>query len=441
MQNHKSSEGSRISQSLEIAASVSRKQQRSIGMDEDLQQKKIRQPNPVKQKDEDDLPTKFEPGGASSSLQIIAFREFSDRRNGDSSNFVRSRDREKSGQKKLRNLDHSTIGPSSSKVLDSGSTCCNDDSKIEHIHGEPVAIEQKGGNTSASMSGSFVSQTQVGTIIRRTSAFFVFKSSYGMFSRFNRDKSLQEAQSADIYSNVDPSTSLKASLSDSLKAINTNANVAERTQHQQHATLLQPLTPILSLQFQLSQISQSGAQCMMPPNYPECNAINRGPLLHFPTDNEFLSEKQIFIRKQIEFFEAGLGEVGKTTSGRKRPIIREQVGIQCRHCAVIPMRYRERGAVYFPSKLIGVYQAAQNMVSTHMITLCRHIDRESKETLISFMQTRSCTGHGGKVYWAETAKAQNVLELETEGGLRFETRCSRYPSLTSNSHLNNEDEK
>jgi hypothetical protein len=231
------------------------------------------------------------------------------------------------------------------------------------------------------------------------------------------------------------------SLSNLLKAFNADATVTERHQHQKLAPYLQSLPPLLNLHFPVSRIPQSGSQCILPPFFPEYNTVNRGPLLHIPTDDEFLSEKQIFIRKQIEFFEAGLNEIGKTTSGRKRPIIREQVGIQCRHCAVIPVRYRERGAVYFPSKLIGIYQAAQNMVSTHMIKLCRHIDEESKVTLINFMKTRSCTGHGGKVYWADTAKAQGVLESGTGIGLTFETKASCESSQITCSYPNSQDDK
>jgi hypothetical protein len=38
---------------------------------------------------------------------------------------------------------------------------------------------------------------------------------------------------------------------------------------------------------------------------------------------------------------------------------RFQVGIQCRHCVKSSPKLRARGAVYFPSKWSGIYQAAQ----------------------------------------------------------------------------------
>jgi hypothetical protein len=146
-----------------------------------------------------------------------------------------------------------------------------------------------------------------------------------------------------------------------------------------------------------------------------------GPLLYFPTDDGFLTEQQIFIRKQIEFFEVSLDDVGKTTSGRKHPSIKNQVGIQCRHCAIIPVRYRERGAVYFPAKLLGIYQAAQNIAGSHMTQLCKHIDHETKETLKTNKQSR-CLGNGGKKYWAETAKAQGIAESQLESCLCYAHR-------------------
>ena len=153
-------------------------------------------------------------------------------------------------------------------------------------------------------------------------------------------------------------------------------------------------------------------------------ARSHGTSLYFPTDEEFLSEQQIFIRKQIEFFESALGDVGKTASGRKHPTMLNQVGIQCRHCATLPIRYRERGAVCFPAKLVGIYQASQNMAASHMIQFCQLIDNATKERLMTYKQCRSVSGHGGKKYWAETAKAQGVIDSESGSGLRFLTKTT-----------------
>jgi hypothetical protein len=155
--------------------------------------------------------------------------------------------------------------------------------------------------------------------------------------------------------------------------------------------------------------------------YLSTKAMNRRPLLYFPTDDEFLSQQQIFIRKQIEFFESSIDDVGKTTSGRKHPTMLDQVGIQCRHCVSLSLQYRERGAVSFPAKLIGIYQASQNMAASHMIQYCHHIDNDTRRKLVIYKQCRPTIGHGGKKYWAETARAQGVIDSESGSGLRFQT--------------------
>jgi hypothetical protein len=175
----------------------------------------------------------------------------------------------------------------------------------------------------------------------------------------------------------------------------------------------------------------SGVSSMILPPYILDDIKNRRSLLYFPTDDEFLSEQQIFIRKQIEFFESALDDVGKTSSGRKHPTMLNQVGIQCRHCATLPIRYRERGAVYFPAKLVGIYQASQNIAASHMIKLCQMIDIQIKEKLMAYKHSRAVSGHGGKKYWAETAKAQGVIDSESGSGLRFkeEIRISNNTSI------------
>mmetsp|Transcript_8087 Transcript_8087/g.18771 ORF Transcript_8087/g.18771 Transcript_8087/m.18771 type:complete len:557 (-) Transcript_8087:49-1719(-) len=160
-----------------------------------------------------------------------------------------------------------------------------------------------------------------------------------------------------------------------------------------------------------------------PPTRPQPTSApsapgRRGPVLYMPTDDDVLAENQILLRKQIEFFEAQLEDVGKTTSGRRRPIMLGQVGIQCRHCGDLPIRYRQRGSVYYPAKLKGIYQAAQNMAVTHLCESCEHIDPETRKQLRAFQQGRSTTGHGGKEYWAKTARVQGVIDTD-EGGLRY----------------------
>ena len=144
----------------------------------------------------------------------------------------------------------------------------------------------------------------------------------------------------------------------------------------------------------------------------------RGPLLYTSIDDDVLAENQILVRKQIEFFEAELEDVETITSGRRRPIALGQVGIQCRHCAHLPLRQRKKAAVYYPSKVNSIYQAAQNMNVSHLSDSCQHIDEITKNALISFLDNRSSQSHGGKQYWASSAKTQGIYETEADG-LRY----------------------
>jgi hypothetical protein len=79
-------------------------------------------------------------------------------------------------------------------------------------------------------------------------------------------------------------------------------------------------------------------------------------MLYSSSDNNRLSDYQILVRKQIELFEALQEDVDTVTQGRVRRVVLGQVGIRCRHCALLPPGDRKRGAFYYPSRLDVVYQ-------------------------------------------------------------------------------------
>jgi hypothetical protein len=76
-------------------------------------------------------------------------------------------------------------------------------------------------------------------------------------------------------------------------------------------------------------------------------------LISMPFDAQSLSSYQCLVRQQIEIFQAVPADVEANAQGRNRPIVLGQVGIRCRHCAVVPPKQRKSGAVYFPSKVRG----------------------------------------------------------------------------------------
>jgi hypothetical protein len=141
--------------------------------------------------------------------------------------------------------------------------------------------------------------------------------------------------------------------------------------------------------------------------------------LYMKCDDEILSDHQIMIRRNIEYFEVGNEEINATSHGRRRDIRLGQVGIRCKHCAVLPSRQRPKGAVYYPSTLRALYQAAQNMAATHFTLACEMIDEELKEKFKLFQESRASAGHGGKKYWSDCARAVGIVETIT--GLKFNT--------------------
>jgi hypothetical protein len=140
------------------------------------------------------------------------------------------------------------------------------------------------------------------------------------------------------------------------------------------------------------------------------------PLLSVPSDNRYLSEYQCLVRKQIELFEVGSDELGSNAQGRNKPIVAGQVGVRCRHCSIIPSRHRTRGAHYYPAQLRGIYQAAQNLASSHLSGRCQLIPDELRQEILSLRDRKSSAG-GGKEYWASSAASLGIAEVD--GIIRF----------------------
>ena len=136
------------------------------------------------------------------------------------------------------------------------------------------------------------------------------------------------------------------------------------------------------------------------------------------SDTEQLSKYQVLIRLQLEYFVSQDDDVAYSVQGRKKQIVVGQVGIRCRHCSYLPHRLRGRGAGYYPAKLSGVYQAAQNMATNHLNQHCNIIPAAIREELCSLRGGRheSSTG-GGKQYW--TNKCTEIGLIERDDGVYF----------------------
>ena len=135
--------------------------------------------------------------------------------------------------------------------------------------------------------------------------------------------------------------------------------------------------------------------------------------LALSTDEKYLSSYQILLRQQLELFSSDLRDCLTSQQGRRRRVQVHQVGLRCRHCAHVALHERGRASCYYPQKLIGIYQAAQNIATTHLAESCACIPVGIRDELRRLHQ-RKDTAVGGKAYWAD-ACVQLGLEDGTDG--------------------------
>jgi hypothetical protein len=137
-----------------------------------------------------------------------------------------------------------------------------------------------------------------------------------------------------------------------------------------------------------------------------------------PQDYFILSDFQVFLRENIEVFQARAEEAGIHVRGRNTAIYLHQAGIRCIHCKHLPLARRPKGSMYFPSTTGRIYQAAQNMATAHMTTgVCGEMPVPVQARFQTLMTRRSVSGKVGRDYWAQSAEAHLGL-VNTPLGMR-----------------------
>jgi hypothetical protein len=141
-------------------------------------------------------------------------------------------------------------------------------------------------------------------------------------------------------------------------------------------------------------------------------------VLFTSADIQRLSPHQIFLRQQIEAFRASESDIGTHKRGRNKPIILNQVGIRCRHCAHIPVEKRQKGSTYFPASCSGIYQASQNMNTMHLqCGLCSEMPEEVRHRFSFLLAVKGVSLGAGRPYWEKAAK--DIGLVDTPDGIRF----------------------
>ena len=141
--------------------------------------------------------------------------------------------------------------------------------------------------------------------------------------------------------------------------------------------------------------------------------------VYVPEDKNTLTDYQILVRQNIEFFEADPQDIGNPRPGRKATLVAGQVGIRCIHCRSVNSKRPPAATSYFPTKLHRVYHSAQAIAVTHLARTCPNINPHVRDTLL-FLQDIRQKATVGREYWSMSAIAVGVVETEKEG-LRFQS--------------------
>lgn len=134
-------------------------------------------------------------------------------------------------------------------------------------------------------------------------------------------------------------------------------------------------------------------------------------------DKYVVSPYQQILRDSIEFFVLDRSSQVSLLHGRDYGLEKGQVGIRCRCCKGRDFRSRGRGSAYFPSKAAGVYQAAQNIGTNHLLSSCPDIPADRKEEMSKLRKTSRRRHGGGKRYWEECCQSLGLYDRMDKPGI------------------------
>jgi hypothetical protein len=84
----------------------------------------------------------------------------------------------------------------------------------------------------------------------------------------------------------------------------------------------------------------------------------------------------------------------------------------------LPVMRRQKGSTYFPASTLGIYQAAQNMSTTHIqCGLCPEMPQNIKDQFVNLLAVKMSNSGAGRPYWAESARQMGLVD--TEEGIFF----------------------
>jgi len=139
--------------------------------------------------------------------------------------------------------------------------------------------------------------------------------------------------------------------------------------------------------------------------------------LALPTDNESLSDRQLFVRAEmIELFAATEKDVTARHSKGAQKLVEGQVGIRCRYCKHLRPRDRSERAVCYPSSISRIYQTVADMQRFHF-EQCKQIPAGVARHYKSLKTTRPRGTGSPQTYWIQSAKLLGLVD--TSNGIRL----------------------
>lgn len=215
-----------------------------------------------------------------------------------------------------------------------------------------------------------------------------------------------EAIRKEVHSRKKRQQSLQSLVSDIQKAARHRRHVKSPSNSTKDHELL-PANPM----FQQNSTTQVGNG---PPQL-QASTTQSIPL-SMPEDKHCVSPYQQLLRDSLEFFIVSKEDHISNAYGRGDGIPQGQVGIRCRFCKHRAMHWRGKGSLYFPGKVVAIYQSAQNIGSNHLLTSCSDFPEDRKEEMLRLRKANEKKHVGAKRYWEECCRFVGIYDrLDKQG--------------------------
>ena len=145
-------------------------------------------------------------------------------------------------------------------------------------------------------------------------------------------------------------------------------------------------------------------------------------MLAIREDQEWLSDHDCFVRRNLEVFTAGEKDVLTARADRKLGVTVGQVGIRCLHCAVAVSRYSNgrRGArgtaVVYPNSISSIFECVKELHRNHLEDGCPHLPPDASLKILELKGSMaSSLSSVLRRYYVMAAKALGMVDCGKEG--------------------------